>query len=63
MKEGICPKCGSQSYGWALCQVQNQNCRKCGAKLVISFDGKEVFKARVVLGEEKHAVDMPELKD
>jgi predicted nucleic-acid-binding Zn-ribbon protein len=36
--EGICPKCSSHYYGWALGSQKNQLCVKCGSSLVIRKD-------------------------
>jgi hypothetical protein len=36
--EGICPKCSSHFYGWALSNQRNQLCVRCGSALEIRKD-------------------------
>jgi len=44
MLEGICPKCGTHRYGWALMNPRYQTCPKCGAGLEILEDGHKIAK-------------------
>ena len=44
MLEGICPKCGTHRYGWALLNPRYQTCPKCGAGLEILEDGHRIAK-------------------
>ena len=37
--EGICPRCGSHYYGWALESPYKQSCPRCGQILEIRRDG------------------------
>jgi hypothetical protein len=36
MLQGICPRCGSRFYGWALKNPEHQDCSRCGSWLEIS---------------------------
>jgi DNA-directed RNA polymerase subunit RPC12/RpoP len=36
MLEGRCRKCGTRYYGWALRNLEYQNCPDCGGRLEIS---------------------------
>ena len=36
MLQGICPRCGTRFYGWALKNPEHQDCSRCGAWLDIT---------------------------
>ena len=40
--EGICPKCGTKYYGWALNNPLEQRCEICGADLDVFDDSEHV---------------------
>jgi len=43
--KGICPKCGTVYYGWALTNPREQKCDQCGSNLEISND-RECIRTR-----------------
>jgi ribosomal protein S27AE len=57
--EGICPKCGRRSYGWALLQPRNQSCPKCGAGLLITEDGKKTIQGYSPFTAEEYKMKLP----
>ena len=42
IKEGICPDCGANHYGWALLNPRYQTCPRCGVGLEIFENGKKI---------------------
>jgi len=40
MLKAKCPKCGAQYVGWALSNLQNRKCSKCGEHLVVISEEK-----------------------
>jgi ribosomal protein S27AE len=59
MIEGICPKCGRRSYGWALLQPRNQSCPKCGAGLLITENGKKTMQGYSPFTAEEYKIKLP----
>ena len=47
MLEGVCPKCGTHYFGWALTQRQHQTCPKCGAVLKIEYNCRQDAKSQL----------------
>jgi DNA-directed RNA polymerase subunit RPC12/RpoP len=41
MLQGICPRCGTKFYGWALKNPEHQDCSKCGSWLNITEGAPE----------------------
>jgi hypothetical protein len=37
--KGVCPRCGTSYYGWALASPEQQRCSQCGSALEIRRDG------------------------
>lgn len=38
MLKGLCCRCGTTYYGWALLEFQHGSCDKCGGKLTVKRD-------------------------
>ena len=58
MIEGKCPKCGQQYWGWSLLNHHNQSCKKCGAGLLISEDGKKIIEKYSPFSAEEYKLKM-----
>lgn len=52
--KGICSKCGSTYYGWALQEEKRQYCEKCATKLTITRTDMEgvPLKAEFAVSQE-----------
>jgi len=53
--EGVCLKCKTRYYGWALQFQRNQSCPKCGTALEIYRDGKHVSRGYSPFEAEKYS--------
>ena len=63
MINGLCPKRGQVYYGWALCRPSNQNCKRCGTRLLITFGRNKGFKVPLPFMGNKDTFDPPETKN
>jgi Zn-finger nucleic acid-binding protein len=41
MLQGVCPRCGTKFYGWALKSPEHQDCSRCGSWLDITEGSTE----------------------